>query len=333
MLPVPRGLRVTKLLVKWPPPVLLPLVCGALLWGCGGSPATGGTRPAADGSAANKGAMSLDVASNWTDQTPATTSLATIGPPTGSNLQLMKSGSSLRFVFTSDAGTGSTVDVCTNGWQAGEAHTISMAWNGGTLTVYVDGKLAGETQYDGIFTVPPGTPVFIASQSPFGCAVKNLQVWDSPLAAGDLPLPAGTGAAPTTVRVNTVIAGADGTANVCVSLSDSHGVVAGMQDDLAWDQSCAQLAGPCQVDPATGKMLASALLPGGALRSLVFSATNVDPIPDGTLFCCPFRLTTDAAGTCCAITTNDTILSDPGGRLVPAETVEGAICAPAPCSQ
>ena len=48
----------------------------------------------------------------------------------------------------------------------------------------------------------------------------------------------------------------------------------------------------CRIEPATGKQLFARVLGSRdfALRTVVLSLADVDPIPDGRLYCCDFRL-------------------------------------------
>jgi hypothetical protein len=108
-------------------------------------------------------------------------------------------------------------------------------------------------------------------------------------------------------------------ADVCVTLRSGGTIVAGTQNDLVWDGTCAILpsASACHGNPATGKSLSTAILPTDdfRLRALVLSLTDVDPIPDGSLYCCTF--TVDAApGACCPLSVTNVGASDPTGHAL-----------------
>ena len=108
------------------------------------------------------------------------------------------------------------------------------------------------------------------------------------------------------------------TADLCVVLNSDGAQVAGTQNDLAWDDSCATLASrnDCRVNPATGKSLSDSVASaGGFYRALVLSLSDVEPIPDGPLYCCTFGVRA-APGSCCAVSVLNTGASDPAGRVL-----------------
>jgi MYXO-CTERM domain-containing protein len=107
-------------------------------------------------------------------------------------------------------------------------------------------------------------------------------------------------------------------AEVCVSLESRGKTIAGTQNDLTWDEACAtlQTEGDCTVAPDIGKDLHGRLL-GRVVgyRGLVLSLDDVDPIPDGTLYCCRFRVEA-MAHSCCAVSLENVGLSDDLGNQV-----------------
>jgi hypothetical protein len=125
-----------------------------------------------------------------------------------------------------------------------------------------------------------------------------------------------------------VAATAGETADLCVVLNSGGAQVAGTQNDLVWDGSCATLssATACRVNQATGKSLNGSLALGDSTyRALVLSFSDVDPIPDGQLYCCTF--TVDAMpGNCCAVSVVNTGASDPRGQVLPSVGNTAQLC-------
>jgi MYXO-CTERM domain-containing protein len=118
--------------------------------------------------------------------------------------------------------------------------------------------------------------------------------------------------------------------DVCVVLDSQGEQVAGTQNDLVWDGSCATLPEPtaCRIAPGTGKelFLSAAAESDFTFRALVLSFSNTAPIPDGQLYCCAFQV--DAApGTCCPIQVVDAAASDPvGDSLRAIGSANGRVC-------
>jgi len=80
-------------------------------------------------------------------------------------------------------------------------------------------------------------------------------------------------------------------AKLCVSMAGGAGQVAGLQANLSWDDTCMTPTDArrlCRADPATGKNVQSALQGRGMLKAILISFSDVNPIPDGNLFCCDF---------------------------------------------
>ena len=115
---------------------------------------------------------------------------------------------------------------------------------------------------------------------------------------------------------------------VCVMLSSGGAQVAGTQNDLIWDGNCASLPdeSSCFVAGSHGKQLSAATRCGDfCLRAIILSLNDVNPIPDGPLYCCNFQSESDA-GKCCTITMTNTAASDPDGKAISASGSAGRIC-------
>jgi hypothetical protein len=127
--------------------------------------------------------------------------------------------------------------------------------------------------------------------------------------------------------------------NLCISMADSNGLVAGIQVDLKWDSACmsaGQGAGglaQCTAEPATGKQVRASVRPGPTLKTILFSMTDTNPIGDGNLFCCSFTRSSGAGAACCGLTMGNILGSDSSGKAIPANdftlvaTMDGQACA------
>ena len=119
------------------------------------------------------------------------------------------------------------------------------------------------------------------------------------------------------------------TGRVCVSLATGGQDVAGTQNDLVWDGTCATLdEGACVVAGTHGKQLYSRIqnTKDFRLRALIISLTDLSPIADGPLYCCDFVVDT-APGTCCGVGVANAEASDPrGNRIVDLRTGSTRVC-------
>ncbi len=126
------------------------------------------------------------------------------------------------------------------------------------------------------------------------------------------------------------VAAAGGLAEVCVRLDSGGQEVAGTENRLVWDGSC--VSGPsgaegCYVAGSHGKDLSWNYLAGAdfTLKALVLSLSDVDPIPDGELYCCAFTAEA-AAGSCCPLSVVAAGASDPQGNALVAEGNDAQVC-------
>jgi len=115
-------------------------------------------------------------------------------------------------------------------------------------------------------------------------------------------------------------------ADLCVVLSAGGENVAGTQNDLVWDDSCATLssADDCRVNTETGKSLHASLVLGH-FRALVLSLEDTNPIPDGPLYCCTFSVEA-TPGSCCAVSVVNTGASTPKGLAIPSVGNTAELC-------
>lgn len=119
-----------------------------------------------------------------------------------------------------------------------------------------------------------------------------------------------------------------GKGRVCVVL-DSDGVdVAGTQNDLRFDSTCAGLEqANCVAAKQHGKPLHGSLPANepSTFRSLVFALDNVDPMIEGDVYCCDFTIKGEGDG-CCQVEMTRVGLSDPQGVALDATVKEDRVC-------
>ena len=119
-----------------------------------------------------------------------------------------------------------------------------------------------------------------------------------------------------------------GAVKLCVGLDSGGQKVAGTQNDLIWDSSCANLkpnscaAVPDSKKPLHGNTPANLQ---STYRALVFALDNVDPIRDGQLYCCEFELTGPGDG-CCALRFDRLGSSDPVGTALTTNGNPDKLC-------
>ncbi len=119
-----------------------------------------------------------------------------------------------------------------------------------------------------------------------------------------------------------------GTARVCVGL-DAKGVdVAGTQNDLRFDPTCATLdKAQCAASEHHSKTLHGSIPASDptSFRSLVFALDNVDPMSEGEVYCCDFTVTGEGDG-CCAVEMGRLGVSDPQGVALDVRAVPEKVC-------
>lgn len=119
-----------------------------------------------------------------------------------------------------------------------------------------------------------------------------------------------------------------GKGRVCVVM-DSGGVdIAGTQNDLRFDSTCAGLEqANCVAAKQHGKPLHGSLPTNepSTFRSLVFALDNVDPMTDGDVYCCDFTIKGEGDG-CCQVEMTRVGISDPQGVALDATVKEDRVC-------
>lgn len=119
-----------------------------------------------------------------------------------------------------------------------------------------------------------------------------------------------------------------GRARVCVVMDAKGETVAGTQNDIGFDPSCATLSqADCVASKHHGKPLHGSIPPSdpATYRSLVFALDNVDPMAEGEVYCCEFAVSSAADG-CCAVTIGRLGASDPTGVALDATSSVERVC-------
>jgi hypothetical protein len=78
-------------------------------------------------------------------------------------LQIWKDGGNVRMVFADGTGAESGATYGSNAWAPDEWRLVTATWGEGTTALYVNGQLAGTSQYQGGFTIRPNTVLHVGS--------------------------------------------------------------------------------------------------------------------------------------------------------------------------
>lgn len=81
-------------------------------------------------------------------------------------LELVKNGEFLRFILTDNTGVEHDISARITDWQAGDPHDIQASYGDGKTSLYIDGRLAGTTQYSGTLQFPDGIPLHVGGDYP-----------------------------------------------------------------------------------------------------------------------------------------------------------------------
>lgn len=120
----------------------------------------------------------------------------------------------------------------------------------------------------------------------------------------------------------------DGKSRVCVVMDAQGATVAGTQNDINFDASCASLSqADCVASKHHGKPLHGSIPPSdpSTFRSLVFALDNVDPMAAGEVYCCDFTITGEGDG-CCPVTLGRLGASDPTGVALDVTSSAERLC-------
>ena len=155
------------------------------------------------------------------------------------------------------------------------------------------------------------------------------------VAAGAALLLVGVAARPASATValqamSTTVSQPGDSGRICVVLSTSGGEkVAGIQNRLTWDGNCATLSAAtnCSAVGSHGKQVHADTdhQPSFQVNIVVLSLGDVDPMPDGPVYCCNFQGEADP-GQCCPITMSGAGASDPAGKAIAVTGGSAKIC-------
>lgn len=290
---------------------------------CGGGGGSGGPDQAVapPPQTSNAGAFAFQVNPAGNDSPGAP--LLTIGNPgqTSDRMTVVRNGTDLEVRVVNSTGEESSVGVSISGWQPGQAHTVTFVWGDGVEQLYIDGQLADQGDHLGVLQLPMGITGLSGSIHDFKAFARPLTP-EEVAALPTLPNPSDV-----SLRVrSTSVAEPDRAGTVCVDMVGGSGFVAGTQNDLTWDPACMEISEPCEANPRHGKSVRTGLRQGPRLKTILFSLTDADPIDDGELYCCPFRIASIPSGACCAVRIENTLASDPLGRAIVTQGVGGQIC-------
>lgn len=111
------------------------------------------------------GTITFEVEPKWSGTDPGDNSFVQVRSPGEwqGKVSLFRNGRYLRFVWFDTNGQEQGVGVDIGDWQAGDRHEVTATWGEALLSLYVDGKLAGQNTYSGELAIPPGTPLFLGS--------------------------------------------------------------------------------------------------------------------------------------------------------------------------
>lgn len=304
------------------------LTLALLLAGCGGDGGGGSGPP--DNPNGDEGTVAFQITPDWDGGEEGDGELLALRDDgvLQPRLRVLKNGKYLRVIFTTVDGEESEVSLDISEWASGEVHSIAATWGDGSVALYADGMRVGSNSYAGSMEIPPGTPLVLGSDvppgGPDGAVVRDFELFRRPLDDSEIDAVQNGGVRLTVDSAAVEQRGDE--AEICVHLRTGGAAVAGTQNDLRWSDDCARI-GECRASGAHGKSLNSSLR-GGAehtLHALVLSITDVNPIPDGPLYCCSFRAKRDTA--CCSIGIEGARASDPSGGSLPVAELSGSICA------
>jgi concanavalin A-like lectin/glucanase superfamily protein len=143
------------------------------------------------------GSLSLDVKPSWGtpswDDSNVNNSFVQVKTPDmwQGQIMLFRNGPYLRFVWfdTNQQENGVGVDI--HNWAPGEDHSVTATWGDAVMSVYVDGKLAGQQTYSGELALSEGLPMFLGSNPGShvpgaDATLQNFKVYNRPLTPNEV---------------------------------------------------------------------------------------------------------------------------------------------------
>jgi len=132
------------------------------------------------------GTISFQIQPDWAGSDAVDASLVQLRDPNQwqNRIQITKNGQYLRFLFTDNTGVESGAGVAIANWQPGDNHQITATWGDQVASLYVDGRLVGQGNFDGQFQPQPTTPLHIGSDFPGGqpgaqATMSNFQLYNN----------------------------------------------------------------------------------------------------------------------------------------------------------
>lgn len=110
---------------------------------------------------ADAGTLSFKVRPGWDLGSQEDATMVELGDGT---MRIRKNVSFLRFEYVNEDGYEGGIGVPIPDWQNGEEHHVVGSWSGGTLWLYVDGKLAAQGTREGVVTLPEQPRLGIGSR-------------------------------------------------------------------------------------------------------------------------------------------------------------------------
>jgi len=151
------------------------------------------TFPNAGNVNADHGSIALDITPSWAGSDPTDNSFMQLRTQHEWNnrMQLVKNGPFLRFILTDDTGREADISYRIDHWEPGETYKVTATYGEGQTNLYVNGQRVGSNQYEGQFQIPPGTPLYLASDLPGGSykganARVKARVYNRALAADEI---------------------------------------------------------------------------------------------------------------------------------------------------
>ena len=99
------------------------------------------------------GTIDMLIEPSWDGSERRSNHILTVGESTRWNnfLRIAKHIDQLRFTLRDDTGATREISVSVLDWVAGERHQITASWGDSKVSLYIDGRLVGESSYPGVF--------------------------------------------------------------------------------------------------------------------------------------------------------------------------------------
>jgi len=276
------------------------------------------------------GSIILDVTPDWSGDDASDDVLVDVTRPFqfDNRLSVVKNRNYLRFVIADDTGRETDLSVPIQSWNPGVQRTVVATWGEGCVHLFVDGELIASGSYPGELLLQPGTPITGDYGTPSGAAaaVTRVTLYGRPLEPEDVHDDFAAHSDAVVLSTSASVSEDGLLSQLCVTLNSNGHQVAGTQNDLIWDGTCARLIeDTCTIDPHTGKTLFTGVR-DDSLRTLVLDFDNTAPIDDGPLYCCTFVMQPTDSGQCCSFLIANTGAADPRGNVIPSQATGGRVC-------